>query len=301
MCEIHRFDTFELDATSYQLRQAGEVVRLERIPLDLLFLLVRRRGELVSRQEILDQIWGKDIALDADNAINTAIRKIRRAVKDNSEQPRFLYTVPGKGYRFEVALGGPEPAIAPVVVESADAGQPVPASEGGPQPEYVRAALGRGRQRTLIVAAIAAAAIIACLGTALVLFRPKPAAGKIMLAVLPFTNFSGDPAQEYFADGMTEEMITTLGSLDPAHLGVIARTSAMQFKNAHKSGNQIAKELSVQYLLSDCGVGHHGPVAWPFTTAIENCAEQEEEQKIGEVGELHELIQRRMRKLLQPH
>jgi TolB-like protein/DNA-binding winged helix-turn-helix (wHTH) protein len=230
MGEIYRFDTFELDATSYQLRHAGEAVRLERIPLDLLFLLVRRRGELVSRQEILDQVWGKDIALDADNAINTAIRKIRRAVKDNSEQPRFLHTVPGKGYRFEAALAGPEPA--PVLVESPDAGQP-----GGPS--------GRGRRRTLIVAA----AIIACLGTALVLFRPKPAASKIMLAVLPFTNFSGDPAQEYLADGMTEEMITALGGLDPAQLGVIARTSAMQYKNAHKSGTQIAKELSVQYLL----------------------------------------------------
>src|SRR5580692_5876757 len=131
MGEIHRFDTFELDATSYQLRQAGEVVRLERIPLDLLFLLVRRRGELVSRQEILDQVWGQDIALDADNAINTAIRKIRRAVKDNSEQPRFLHTVPGKGYRFQAALADPEPVPALVLVESPDAGQPVPASESG--------------------------------------------------------------------------------------------------------------------------------------------------------------------------
>jgi len=237
MAEIYRFDTFELDATSYQLRQAGQVVRLERIPLDLLFLLVRRRGELVSRQEILDQVWGKDIALDADNAINTAIRKIRRAVKDDSEQPRFLHTVPGKGYRFEAALADPEPAPAPVLVQSPDAAQPVPASEAGPP--------GRGRRRPLIVAA----ALIACLGAALVLFRPKPAVSKIMLAVLPFTNFSGDPAQEYFADGMTEEMITSLGGLDPAHLGVIARTSAMQYKNAHKSGAQIANELSVQYLL----------------------------------------------------
>lgn len=237
MGEIYRFDTFELDATSYELRQAGEIVRLERIPLELLFLLVRRRGELVLRQEILDQVWGKDIALDADNAINTAIRKIRRPLKDNSEQPRLLHTVPGKGYRFEATLAGRDLALAPVLVESPDAGEPFPASEGHP-PE-------RGRRRTLIVAA----AIIACLGTALVLFRPKPAAGKIMLAVLPFTNFSGDSAQEYLADGMTEEMITTLGSLDPAHLGVIARTSAMQYKNAHKSGAEIAKELAVQYLL----------------------------------------------------
>src|SRR5579863_930965 len=132
MGEIYRFDTFELDATSYQLRQAGQAVRLERIPLDLLFLLVRRRGELVSRQDILDQVWCKDIALDTDNAINTAIRKIRRAVKDDSEQPRYVHTVPGKGYRFEAALAGPEPAPAPVPARSPDVGQPVPASEGGP-------------------------------------------------------------------------------------------------------------------------------------------------------------------------
>lgn len=104
MGEIFRFDAFELDADSYQLRREGEVVRVERIPLDLLFLLVQRRGELISRQEILDHIWGRDISVDADNSINTAIRKIRRALKDDPEKPRFLYTIPGKGYRFDATF-----------------------------------------------------------------------------------------------------------------------------------------------------------------------------------------------------
>ncbi len=199
-------------------------MRLERIPLDLLFLLVQRRGELVTRQEILDHIWGKDISLDADNSINTAIRKIRRAVRDDPEKPRFLYTIPGKGYRFDAASVDPGPA-------------PAQGPETGPRV---------GRSRWWLVTA---AVVVTCLVVALILVRPKPAADKIMLAVLPFANLSGDPAQEYFADGMTEEMITELGNLDPMHLGVIARTSAMQYKNASKSGAQIAGELSVQYLL----------------------------------------------------
>src|SRR5271166_351843 len=228
MAEIFRFDAFELDATSYQLRREGRVVRLERIPLALLFLLVRRRGELVSRQEILDRIWGKDVSLDADNSINTAIRKIRRALKDDPDKPQFLHTVPGKGYRFDATWIELEPATLPEPPPASDTGQPAK------------------RSRWMFVAA---AAIAASLAAALFLVRPKPTPGKIMLAVLPFTNLSGDPAQEYLADGMTEEMITELGGLDPMHLGVIARTSAMQYKNASKSGAQIAGELSVKYLL----------------------------------------------------
>ncbi len=98
--ELLRFLDFELDRGAYQLRHKGRNVRLERIPLDLLFLMAERRGHLVTREEILQRIWGKDVFLDTDNAINTAVRKIRRALHDDSDRPRFVITVPTKGYRF---------------------------------------------------------------------------------------------------------------------------------------------------------------------------------------------------------
>lgn len=171
-----RFDEFELDPGAFELRRAGRPLRLERIPLQLLTLLVQQRGRVVSREEILEAIWGKDVFVDADNSINTAIRKVRLALKDDPEDPRFVQTVPGKGYRF--------------------AAEP-----------------------------------------------------RAMLAVLPFVNLSRDPGEDYFADGMTEEMITQLCCLDPHGLGVIARTSSMQYKGAVKSAAQIAQELGVNYLL----------------------------------------------------
>jgi len=97
---ICRFADYELDRSAYQLRRKGRPVQLERIPLDLLFILADRRGELVTREEILERVWGKGVFLDTDNAINTAVRKIRHALHDDSDSPRFITTVPGKGYRF---------------------------------------------------------------------------------------------------------------------------------------------------------------------------------------------------------
>ena len=107
---ICRFADYELDRSAYQLRRKGRPVQLERIPLDLLFLLADQRGQLVTREEILEQVWGKGVFLDTDNAINTAVRKIRHALRDDSDSPRFISTVPGKGYRFvgeiEIAKAG---------------------------------------------------------------------------------------------------------------------------------------------------------------------------------------------------
>jgi DNA-binding winged helix-turn-helix (wHTH) protein/tetratricopeptide (TPR) repeat protein len=95
-----RFEDFELDLRSYQVRRSGQILKLERIPMEVLFLLVERRGQLVTREEIIEKLWGKDVFLDTDNAINTAIRKIRQVLKDDPEQPRFVQTVTGRGYRF---------------------------------------------------------------------------------------------------------------------------------------------------------------------------------------------------------
>jgi len=230
-----RFEDFELDRSAYELRRAGRSVRLERIPFELLCLLVEHSGQLVTRQEILERIWGKDVFLDADNAINTAVRKIRQALRDNSETPRLVHTIPGKGYRFSVT-----------VLQQAPAGI---ASESPPALESERSGTRRTRRWLGLAFGIAGIVAVALFVWHSARRKPGQPRERIMLAVLPLENLSGDPAEDYFVDGMTEEMITQLGSLDPQRLGVIARTSAMQYKGTREGTAQIAKELGVQYLV----------------------------------------------------
>src|SRR5260370_34420015 len=123
--ERFEFEDFELDRSAYELRRAGTVVHLERIPLELLFLLIERRGQLVTRQEIFERIWGKGVFVDTDNSINTAVNKIRRALSDDADKPRFVVTVPVRGYRF----------IAPI----RENGPTVPVSEASPVSAVVAA------------------------------------------------------------------------------------------------------------------------------------------------------------------
>ena len=117
---VLRFGGFELDPASFQLRRSGRPLRLERIPLEVLLLLVERRGQLVLRQEIAERIWGMDVVLDIDNALNTAIRKIRRALRDDPAHARYVETVPAKGYRFIAAVMAAAP---PEVGGSAESGR----------------------------------------------------------------------------------------------------------------------------------------------------------------------------------
>lgn len=236
--ELIRFEDFELSRGAFELRRKGRAVRLERIPLELLFLLVERRGLLVGREEILERVWGKDVFVDTDNSINTAVRKIRQALGDDPENPRFVQTVPGKGYRFAAKIITEESTLGAV---PATPEQKVESPGPGGKP--------RARKRALWLGF--AALLLAAAGAALLLLRHtgEPASRRAVLVVLPFVNLSGDAQQDYFADGMTEEMITQLGSLDPEHLGVIARTSSMQYKQTKKRASQIARELGVNYLL----------------------------------------------------
>jgi len=112
-------DDFELDLRNYELRRAGRSLKLERIPLELLLLLVEHRGQLVTRDQILERVWGKDVFLDTDNSINAAIRKIRQVLKDDPEQPHFVQTITGRGYRFIA----PVEEVAPPSAEAAPPGQ----------------------------------------------------------------------------------------------------------------------------------------------------------------------------------
>jgi TolB-like protein/DNA-binding winged helix-turn-helix (wHTH) protein/Tfp pilus assembly protein PilF len=243
-------DGLELDRNSYELRRAGRALKLERIPLDILLLLVERRGQLVTREEIIGKIWGKDVFLDTDNSINSAIRKIRQVLKDDPENPIYVQTVTGKGYRFIAAV-----TEAGVVAQPGGKGfeSPNTVSQGG----TALPANLPGRS-TSWIPRLSAWPWVASLATLLVvilaagIFRlPQSTViqGRVMLAVLPFANLSNDPEQEYFSDGLTEETITDLGELNPERLGVIARTSATAYKHTNKTIAQIGHELGVDYVL----------------------------------------------------
>ena len=251
--ETIHFEGFELDPGAFELRRDGQLIKLERIPLQLLLLLAENRQRLVTREEILRAIWGENVFVDADNSINTAVRKARQALKDDPENPRFLRTVPGKGYRFTAEVKSVNSTVSPeglASVEKLPQESPTPANDDPDVPSPLR---NKWAILTLI-------GVLIVVGAVLILRPrpnppPQPSTRKAMLAVLPFVNLSGNPGEEYLADGMTEELITQLGGLDPNRLGVIARTSSMQYKGASKSAAQVAHELGVDYVLE-------GSVRW---------------------------------------
>jgi TolB-like protein/DNA-binding winged helix-turn-helix (wHTH) protein/Flp pilus assembly protein TadD len=244
-------DGLELDRNCYELRRAGRALKLERIPLDVLFLLVERRGQLVTREDIIGRIWGKDVFLDTDSSINGAIRKIRLALKDDPENPFFVQTVTGKGYRFiaEVKETGVPSQSGVIGLESPAASAP---------DEVARLTIHRAphvseRSRPWVVSLTTLLFVVLAAGIFWLRLRarsqPPADQGRVMLAVLPFANLSNDPEQEYFSDGLTEETITDLGELYPVRLGVIARTSAASYKHTDKTIAQIGRELGADYIL----------------------------------------------------
>ncbi len=241
-------DDFELDPRSQRLCRAGRVLKLERIPTEILLLLIEKNGELVTRDQIIERVWGEGVFLDTDNSINGAIRKIRQVLKDDPESPRFVQTVTGRGYRFIAPVVQPAPSDREdASVDRAAAADSSPNAAREPRP-------GRKVATWQLVSVIGIVVVlIAGLGTYLYNLRSRaPVQGtpvRSMLAVLPFENLTGDPEQEYFSDGLTEEMISQLGNLDPAHLGVIARTSVMHYKHTGEALDRIGKELGVQYAL----------------------------------------------------
>lgn len=232
-------EEFELDGNSYEVRRSGRPLKLERIPTEILLFLVEQPGQLVSREDIAAHVWGKDVFLDTDNSINCAIRKIRQVLNDDPERPRFIQTVTGRGYRL----------IAPVQREAEAPAPPTPQVEVESVPLPLSTASKSYRWPILVGLAVLIAAILGTWRLVSITAHPRAAGGRVMLAVLPFQNLTGDAAQDYFSDGMTEELIAELGRLNPTHLGVIARTSVMLYKQTPKSLDQVGRELGVQYVL----------------------------------------------------
>ena len=183
----YRFGPYEAGLRAGELRKHGVRIKLQEQPFQVLTALLERSGEVVTREELHQRLWPADTFVDFDHGLNAAIARLREALCDSAATPRYIETIPRRGYRF---LGKVERL----------GGEPV-------------------------------------------------SADRVMLAVLPFENLDAAPEQEYFADGMTEEMIAQLGRLNPSQLGVIARTSAMQYKRTAKGVDQIGQELNVDFVL----------------------------------------------------
>lgn len=233
---------FELDLQRYELRRDGQALRLEKIPMELLIFLVESKDKLVSREAIIDRLWGNDVFLDTEQGINTAVRKIRQALHDDSEQPRFLETVVGKGYRFvgSIRVVGNDGASA-----TAPSAGSMPSAPGNDA--TTRRSLRTGIESTwkpiLAAGVVLFGAVLAAqhLGLLNRWFPSHPAIHAV--AVLPLKNLSGNPADEYFADGMTDELITNLAQV--ASLRVTSYTSIAKYKNTTTPLPQIAEQLHV--------------------------------------------------------
>jgi TolB-like protein/DNA-binding winged helix-turn-helix (wHTH) protein/tetratricopeptide (TPR) repeat protein len=233
-----RFGVFEADPSSGELMKDGRRVRLQEQPFQLLSVLLNRPGEVVTREELQALLWPNTV-VDYDHGLNKAVSKIREALGDSAENPRFVETVARRGYRFlaDVTVIDDQPAAPPepdLVANEPDNGQPG---------KHLLARLQKPWIGLVVLAAALMASLYAWQSSD---WQPKngqPASTIHSLAVLPLTNTSGDASQDFFADGMTDELITQLGKVSA--LRVISRTSAMRYKGAHKPLAAIARELNV--------------------------------------------------------
>jgi TolB-like protein/DNA-binding winged helix-turn-helix (wHTH) protein/Flp pilus assembly protein TadD len=252
---VVRFGTYELSVQSGELRKAGVRIRVQQQPLKLLEVLLERPGEVVSREELRTRLSPNESFGDFDQAVNIAIAKLRSALGDSADSPRYIETLPKRGYRFIAEVSfvdadgrvrrpespGPEAGQQPPVNGSAD---PVVTEPVASPMEAAPAVAPQPKKRLvpLLIMALAVVAIAAILSV--FFFRSRSHAPTIRsLAVLPLENLSGDASQNYFSDGMTDELITDLAQISA--LRVISRTSVMVYKGARKPLPQIARELKV--------------------------------------------------------
>jgi TolB-like protein/DNA-binding winged helix-turn-helix (wHTH) protein/Tfp pilus assembly protein PilF len=256
--QTYRFGLFEVDERRGDVLKQGFRLRLRGRPYDILLILLERPGELITRDELRTRLWSSDTFVDFDHGLNASVNRLRDVLGDSAESPRFIETIPRKGYRFiapvtVAASVSPRPAEDQAVASTAAAAiapanplpPPVPAvSTADAEARPVRISWLRRLSLPLALLLVAAVAGVWWFSV------PRAAsAGAMRLAVLPFRNVSGDPEQEFFSDGFTDEMFSELGALEPSRLGVIARTTSMHYKGSQKNAREIGSELGVDYVL----------------------------------------------------
>jgi len=227
-----RFGDYELDSRSEKLLRDGRPVKIQPQPLRVLAVLAEHRGEIVSREQLRERIWGAATFVEFDQGLNYCIRQIRVALGDEASKPAYVETLPKQGYRFIASVTGPEPQEAEHSIANA-----------GTEP-----VVDLGRPRFRWKWAVAVLALVLIIGATAWRLWPRADAHHIRsIAVLPLRNNSRDPDQQYFADGMTEVLTTGLAQL--SELTVIAKTSVMRYQGTQKSTPEIARELNVDALV----------------------------------------------------
>jgi TolB-like protein/DNA-binding winged helix-turn-helix (wHTH) protein/lipoprotein NlpI len=254
--ELVRFGTFELNIRTGELVSVGTAaeedgsakVLLREQPFQILRILVERQGRIVTRQEIRQILWPDDTVVEFDRSINVAMAILRKALADDADHPKYIETLARRGYRL----------IAPVDWQQSSTAAPdllEPRAETLPRVEGQISQSEPRAPKPWRKAAVMGASVVILLFVGYLSWRHfrgvPPPRTKIMLAVLPFQNLTGDPNKEYLADGLTEETISQLGRLNPEQLGVIARTSVMGYKHKDVRLDQIGRDLSVQYVLEN--------------------------------------------------
>jgi TolB-like protein/DNA-binding winged helix-turn-helix (wHTH) protein/Flp pilus assembly protein TadD len=243
--EVIRFHVFEVDTVTGELRKHGLRIKLQEQPFQVLRLLLARPGELVTREELRKMLWPADTFVDFEHGLNKTINKLREALSDDKETPRYIETLPRRGYRFIAPVMSAQPRSEPNGPPAVLVAQPDPVVTANPR----RA----GWMTPALVLLLGGLALLAsALWYRLARRRVSPTASVSAapirsLAVLPLQNLAGDKDQDYFADGMTEELITDLGQMSA--LRVISRTSVMQYKRTAKTLPQIGRELGADAIV----------------------------------------------------
>ncbi|MGA2814239.1 MAG: tetratricopeptide repeat protein [Candidatus Acidiferrum sp.] len=251
--KVYRFGPFELRARTRELYKSGVKLKLRPQPFRVLEVLLDRRGDVVTRDELHELLWKAETFVDFEQGLNTAVKELRASLSDSADAPRYVETVPRVGYRIIVpveTLPVEEPSE-PFIDAKAPATEAL--SAAAPADGSLRH--GRGSLPWSPIAGVAGILLLIIVAASASWWwshkRPaaEPPRGTMMLAVLPFENLTGDAGQEYFSDGLTEEMISQLSDLNRERWGVIARTSVMHYKHTQTPLNQIGHELGVQYVL----------------------------------------------------
>lgn len=253
-----RFGVYEFDLRSGELRKHGIRIKLQEQPSQILSILLERAGDVVTREELQRRLWPADTFVDFDHSLNTAVMRLREVLGDSSENPRFVETLPRRGYRFVAPFeeqSASSTDATPTQIAEAGAARGVLANNGSAplpiSPELPATSantISRFSRPLVMLGAVLLLAIVlvAALG-ARYLRKPSavapPAAQVTSVVVLPFENLSADKDQAYFADGMTDELIAHLAKI--RSLRIISRTSSMEYKGTHKTLSQIARDLNV--------------------------------------------------------
>jgi TolB-like protein/DNA-binding winged helix-turn-helix (wHTH) protein/Flp pilus assembly protein TadD len=235
-----RFGLFELDLQAGELRKSGVKIKLQEQPLQVLIALLQKPGEVVTREELRMKLWDAETFVDVDHSLGTAINKIREVLGDSAENPRFVETLPRRGYRFIAPVNGfQRDAQSPATTGQSDPLKPANRPSSRWQPLWLRVATG---------IAVAFAITVFAWGIGRRWVRAGESHPSIRsLAVLPLANLSNDPEQEFFADGMTDELTTSLAKVSA--LRVISRSSVMRYRNTQKPLAEIGKELGADALI----------------------------------------------------